>query len=45
MYRIDPALAAMFGGLQVQDVAIADGRLAVTFDRDLGAIAPAVTGE
>ena len=45
VYRIDPALAAMLGGLQVQDVAIADGRLAVTFDRDLGAIAPAVTGE
>jgi hypothetical protein len=34
VYRMDPALNAMLGGVQVQEARIQDGRLVLVFDRD-----------
>jgi len=42
VYRIDPALAAMLGGLDVQSAGIRDGKLVVTFNQDISAMAGAV---
>lgn len=41
VYRIEPPLAALLGGLEVQSAGVRDGRLYVLFDRDpaTGAIA------
>lgn len=44
LYRIDPAVAAMLGGVQVQAVAVDKGRLVLTLDRDLSGLAPAAAG-
>ncbi|WP_051440350.1 DUF1439 domain-containing protein [Pseudoxanthomonas suwonensis] len=41
VYRIDPAIAALLGGMQVESAGIEDGRLVVTFDREVGMAAPA----
>lgn len=42
VYRIDPALAAMLGGLDVESAGIRDGQLVVTFNQDIGAMAGAL---
>lgn len=42
VYRIDPALAALLGGLEVQSAGVRDGRLVVTFNRDVAAMAGAM---
>jgi hypothetical protein len=42
VYRIDPAIAAMLGGLAVESAGIEDGRLVVTFNQELGGLAPAL---
>jgi len=36
VYRIEPELAAALGGVKVESAAVRDGRLVVTFDRDIG---------
>jgi hypothetical protein len=40
VYRLDPAIAALLGGIQVASAGVADGRLVVTFNQDIGALAP-----
>ncbi|UWX04512.1 DUF1439 domain-containing protein [Pseudoxanthomonas sp. NC8] len=42
VYRIDPAIAALLGGMEVQSAGVRDGRLVVTFNRDIGAVAGAL---
>ena len=42
VYRIDPALAALAGGLEVQSAGVRDGSLVVTFNQDIGAVAGAL---
>ncbi len=42
VYRIDPAIAALLGGLQVESAGVADGSLVVTFNQDIGAMAGAL---
>ena len=42
VYRIDPALAALLGGVQVESAGVADGSLVVTFNQDIGAMADAL---
>ncbi|MBO9716608.1 MAG: DUF1439 domain-containing protein [Pseudoxanthomonas sp.] len=42
VYRIDPTIAALLGGLDVQSAGVRDGRLVVTFNRDVGAAAGAL---
>lgn len=42
VYRIDPALAALLGDLQVQGAGVADGSLVVTFNQDISAMAGAL---
>ena len=42
VYRIDPTLAALLGGMAVQSAGVRDGRLVLTFDRDIGAAAAAL---
>lgn len=37
VYRIEPELAAALGGVKVESAAVENGRLVVTFDRDIGA--------
>lgn len=41
VYRIEPALGALLGDLQVESAGVEGGRLVVTFNRDLGTMAPA----
>lgn len=41
VYRVDPAIAAMLGDLQVQSAGVDGGRLVVEFNRDVGAQVPA----
>ena len=43
VYRIDPAIAALLGGLDVQSAGVRDGRLVVTFNQDIGAAAGALS--
>ena len=38
VYRIEPELAAALGGVKVESAMVRDGRLVVTFDRDIGGI-------
>lgn len=40
IYRLDPAIAAMMGTLQVQSAAVEDGRLVVHFNQDVEALVP-----
>ncbi len=40
IYRLDPAIAALLGGIQVASAGVADGRLVVTFNQDVGALVP-----
>lgn len=40
VYRLDPAVAAMLGGLQVASAGVVDGRLVVSFNQDVGALVP-----
>jgi hypothetical protein len=40
VYRIEPAIAALLGDLQVESAGIQDGRLVVTFNREVGGLAP-----
>jgi hypothetical protein len=42
VYRIDPALAALVGGLDVSSAGVEDGQLVVTFNQDIGAMAGAM---
>jgi hypothetical protein len=42
VYRIDPAIAALLGGMEVESAGIEDGRLVVTFNQELGGLAPAL---
>lgn len=42
VYRIDPAVAALLGGLEVESAGVADGSLVVTFNQDVGAMAGAL---
>lgn len=42
VYRIDPALAAMVGGLDVASAGVENGQLVVTFNQDIGAMAGAM---
>ncbi|GAB3506813.1 DUF1439 domain-containing protein [Pseudoxanthomonas daejeonensis] len=42
VYRIDPTMAALLGGLAVQSAGVQDGRLVVTFNRDVGGMAGAL---
>ena len=42
VYRIDPALAAMVGGLDVASAGVENGQLVVTFNQDIGAMAGAL---
>lgn len=42
VYRIDPTVAALLGGLDVQSAGVRDGRLVVTFNQDIGAAAAAL---
>jgi hypothetical protein len=42
VYRIDPAIAALLGGLRVESAGVADGSLVVAFNEDLGALAGAL---
>ncbi|WP_372014704.1 DUF1439 domain-containing protein [Pseudoxanthomonas sp. 10H] len=42
LYRIDPTVAALLGGLDVRSAGVRDGRLVVTFNQDIGAAAGAV---
>lgn len=39
VYRIDPALAGMLGGLDVESAGVRDGQLVVTFNQDISAMA------
>lgn len=41
IYRIDPTVANLLGALQVQSVAIQNGRLAVDFNQDISTLVPA----
>src|SRR5690606_28425794 len=34
VYRLEPAMAALLGGMEVESAGVADGRLYVLFDRD-----------
>lgn len=36
VYRIEPELASALGGVQVESAAVENGRLVVTFNRDIG---------
>ena len=45
VYRVEPALAALLGGLDVQSAGVRDGRLVVTFNRDIGAAGALVPAE
>ena len=36
VYRIEPELAAALGGVKVESAAVENGRLVLTFDRDIG---------
>jgi hypothetical protein len=38
VYRLDPAVTAMLGGMQVQDARIRDGRLVLEFDREVSGL-------
>jgi len=40
VYRIEPAIAALLGDLQVESAGVEDGRLVVTFNRAVGGLAP-----
>ena len=40
IYKIDPAIAKVMGVLQVQSVGIENGRIAVTFNQNLGSFVP-----
>ncbi|MCD7099338.1 DUF1439 domain-containing protein [Stenotrophomonas sp. MMGLT7] len=40
VYRIDPAIAAMMGTLQVQSAAVENGQLVVHFNQDVEALIP-----
>jgi hypothetical protein len=40
VYRIEPAIAALLGGLEVESAGIEGGRLVVTFNQELGGLAP-----
>lgn len=40
VYRIEPELAAALGGLQVESATVENGRLVVTFNRDIGTAVP-----
>ncbi|KAB7771986.1 DUF1439 domain-containing protein [Xanthomonas maliensis] len=40
IYRIDPKIAAVLGAVQVQSVAVQDGRVAVTFNQDIEQLVP-----
>jgi hypothetical protein len=42
VYRIDPAIAALLGGMEVQSAGVRDGRLVVAFNQDIGAAASAL---
>ena len=42
VYRIDPALAAMLGSLDVASAGVADGHLVLTFNQDIAAMAGAL---
>lgn len=42
VYRIDPAIAAILGNLQVQSAGVQDGQLVLGFNQDLGAVAGAL---
>lgn len=42
VYRIDPTMAALLGGLAVQSAGVQDGRLVVTFNRDVAGMAGAL---
>lgn len=42
VYRIDPAIAALLGGMEVQSAGVRDGRLVVAFNQDIGAAAGAL---
>ncbi|AKC87646.1 DUF1439 domain-containing protein [Pseudoxanthomonas suwonensis] len=42
VYRIEPELAALLGDLQVQSAGVENGRLVVTFNQDIGFLAPAL---
>ncbi|PPU75781.1 DUF1439 domain-containing protein [Xanthomonas sp. NCPPB 1638] len=46
IYRIDPSIAALMGEVQVQSVAIQNGRVAVTFNQNIEQLVPpaAVSG-
>ncbi|BBJ95623.1 hypothetical protein Xcc3_13900 [Xanthomonas campestris pv. campestris] len=41
IYKIDPAIAAVMGNVQVESVAIQNGRLAVNFNQDIEQLVPA----
>ena len=38
VYRIEPALTAALGGVKVESATVENGRLVVTFDRDISAV-------
>ncbi|MCL7715688.1 DUF1439 domain-containing protein [Stenotrophomonas mori] len=40
IYRIEPAIANVMGALQVKTIGIENGRIAVDFNKDLGALVP-----
>ena len=42
VYRIEPALAAMLGSLDVASAGVADGHLVLTFNQDIAAMAGAL---
>ena len=42
VYRIEPALAAMLGSLDVASAGVADGHLVLTFNQDVAAMAGAL---
>jgi hypothetical protein len=41
IYKIDPTVGALLGALQVQSAQVQNGKLVVTFNRDLGTLVPA----